>query len=99
MRHEKKFEVFPRPKFTVLYTRLLNCSEEFARPKYPCLIPMTRHPLRPPLFKLWSLVPRMTAAVKPRKHTLSTFAITFKIETHILGLVNVVDRFEKINII
>jgi hypothetical protein len=41
----------------------------------------------------------MAAAVKPRKHTLSTFALTSKIETHILGLVNVEVRFEKINII
>jgi hypothetical protein len=57
MRHEKKFEVFARPKYTILHARLLHCSEEFARPTYPCLMPMARHPLRPPLFKLWNLVP------------------------------------------
>jgi hypothetical protein len=99
MRHEKKFEVFARPKYTILHVRLLHCSEEFASPAYPCLMPMARHPLRPPLFKLWNLVPQMTAAVKQGKNTLSTFALASKIETHICSRVNMVGRFEKANII
>jgi hypothetical protein len=92
MRHEKKFEVFARPKYTILHARLLHYSEEFARSTYPCLMPMARHPLRPPLFELWNLVPQMTAAVKQGKNTLSTLALASKIETHIWSCVKAVSN-------
>jgi hypothetical protein len=99
MRHEKKFEGFPRPAYTVLHADLLHRSEEFAWGTDPWLMPMARHGVPPALFELWNLVPRITAAVKPRNHTLSTFALIDQIETHILELVNLVCLLEKIKII
>ena len=49
MRHEKKFEGFPRPTYTVLHADLLHRSEEFAWGTDPWLMPMARHGVPPAL--------------------------------------------------
>jgi hypothetical protein len=43
MGHEKKFEGFPGPAYTVLHADLLHYSEEFVYVTDPWLIPMSRY--------------------------------------------------------